>query len=391
MFVILKRTFSKITFYILTAGVILAAAAAAHGQEVLNVDLTRFEAIPAEDGIRLEWDVETELGTAGYTIKRAEGNESFQYLPNPNGNGNLFIFAEGGPAQGYSYSYVDETAVREKTYIYQLIEITTSSREDVQGSLKVDFRITPTHTPVTYSGNTGNSGNNNSSAQATATPTATLQPTSTPISQATATSIPQPTRVAPTPLPSPRAVQANAAPTAAAPSQPSSSAAPALEAYPAEGEITSDINSTASDIESVQDDMERQVDVTTEETKPEAAVPTPEQIAMEAPQEAAQGTQPELLSGVANALVIRGDLNAKKAELSEMEPADGSPIVIGEPGSVTATTLLPDQAQQENQEVEPANVDSSRILLWVAFIVALAIFSASVIGAIYLYSRRRPL
>ncbi|MFN2140807.1 MAG: hypothetical protein ACK2U5_10015, partial [Candidatus Promineifilaceae bacterium] len=78
----------------------------------------------------------------------------------------------------------------------------------------------------------------------------------------------------------------------------------------------------------------------------------------------------------------------KKAELSEMEPADGSPIVIG---SVTATTLLPDQAQQENQEVEPANVDSSRILLWVAFIVALAIFSASVIGAIYLYSRRRPL
>ncbi|MFN2160485.1 MAG: hypothetical protein ACK2UN_00305, partial [Candidatus Promineifilaceae bacterium] len=117
----------------------------------------------------------------------------------------------------------------------------------------------------------------------------------------------------------------------------------------------------------------------------------PEQIAMEAPQEAAQGTQPELLSGVANALVIRGDLNAKKAEQSEMEPADGSPIVIGEPGSVTATTLLPDQAQQENQEVEPANVDSSRILLWVAFIVALAIFSASVIGAIYLYSRRRPL
>ncbi|MFN2276650.1 MAG: hypothetical protein ACK2UR_03460 [Candidatus Promineifilaceae bacterium] len=384
MFVILKRTFSKITFYILTAGVILAAAAAAHGQEVLNVDLTRFEAIPAEDGIRLEWDVETELGTAGYTIKRAEGNESFQYLLNPNGDGNLFIFAEGGPAQAYIYSYVDDTAVREKTYIYQLIEITTSSREDVQSSFTVTFLITPTPTPVTFSGNTGGSGNNNSSAQATATPTATLQPTSTPISQATATSIPQPTRVAPTPPPSPTAVQANAAPTAAAPSQPS----PALEAYPAEGEITSDINSTASDIESVQDDMERQVDVTTEETTPEAAVPTPEQIAMEAPQEAAQGTQPELLSGVANALVIRGDLNAKKAELSEMEPADGSPIVIG---SVTATTLLPDQAQQENQEVEPANVDSSRILLWVAFIVALAIFSASVIGAIYLYSRRRPL
>ena len=39
---------------------------------------------------------------------------------------------------------------------------------------------------------------------------------------------------------------------------------------------------------------------------------------------------------------------------------------------------------------EPVNTDSSRILLWVIFLVALVIYSASVIGAIRLYSRRRP-
>ncbi len=391
MFVVLKRAFSKITLYILTAGVVLAAASAAHGQEALNVGLLRFEAIPTDDGIRLEWDVETELGTAGYTIKRAEGDDSFQYLTNPGGSGKLFIFAEGGPAQGHKYSYVDETSVREKTYTYQLVEITTSSNEDVQSTVTVTFHIEPTATPVTFSGNTGSPGNNNSSSQATATPTSTVQPTSTPIAQAAATSVPQPTRVAPTPLPGPTAVQANVAPTAAPPSQPSSSAAPALEAYPTEGEVAPDINSTASDGASFQNEMERQSEVTTEETSSETANPTPEQTAVQAPQEAAQDTQPESNSGVAHALVIEGDLNAKKAELSEMQTADGSPIVIGEPGSVTAATLLPDQAQQENQEEGPANVDSSRILLWVAFIVALAIFSASVIGAIYLYSRRRPL
>jgi len=388
---VVKRTFSAIILCFLAAGVIFAAAPAAHGQEALSVGLLRFDAIATDDGILLEWDVETELGTAGYTIKRAEGDGSFQYLTNPAADGKLIVFAEGGPSQGYSYSHLDDTAVREKTYTYQLIEITTSSNEDLQSEVTVSFVVTPTPTPVTFSGNTGGAGNNNSSAQATATPTATVQPTSTPMAQTMATSIPQPTRVAPTPLPSPTAVQENIVPTAAPPSQPSSSAAPVLEAYPSEGESVTDNSSTAPDGASFQDEMERQAEVTTEETTSETVLPSTEQIATEAPQEAAQETQPDSSSGVAHALVIAGDLNARKAELSETEPADGSPIVIGEAGSITATTLLLDQAQQEKQEEEPANVDSSRILLWVAFIVALAIFSASVIGAIYLYSRRRPL
>jgi hypothetical protein len=383
MSVVVKKTFPAITLCILIAGMLIAAVPAARGQEPLNIGLLRFEAVPAEEGIRLEWDVETEIGTAGYTIKRAEGEgNSYDHLLDPGGNFDLFIFAEGGPAQAFSYVYVDESAVRERTYTYQLVEITTSAREQVQSSYTVTYHIEPTATPVTFSGDTGNPGSNNSSTQATATDTATQMPTSTPISRATSTSVPAPTRVAPTPLPSPTAVQQNVAPTLSSPPQPSNSPTPEA-AYPAVDEDTPLLDTAVSDSPTVQEEIERQTEVTAEESAPEQSV-------VEAPQEIAQEPLPQDSAGVAHALVIKGDLNAEQKQTVPVEETgDDSPVVIGEAGSVSAATLLLDQAQQAIADEEPANVDSTRILLWVAFIVALAIFSASVIGAIYLYNRRR--
>ena len=47
--------------------------------QVLNIGLTRFEAIPLDSAVRIEWDTETELGTAGYRLKRGQ-NGTFSYL-----------------------------------------------------------------------------------------------------------------------------------------------------------------------------------------------------------------------------------------------------------------------------------------------------------------------
>jgi hypothetical protein len=52
-------------------------------------------------------------------------------------------------------------------------------------------------------------------------------------------------------------------------------------------------------------------------------------------------------------------------------------------GPTFAATSAPPSLQQEPED------GSSRILLWGAFLLALLVFSASVVGAILLYSRQR--
>ena len=68
-----------------------------------------------------------------------------------------------------------------------------------------------------------------------------------------------------------------------------------------------------------------------------------------------------------------------------------SSLIIADLDSANPQTFSSTGAQEVVTNDEPVNTDSSRILLWLAFLIALVIFSASVIGAIRLYSRRRPL
>ncbi len=331
------------------------------GREALNVGLSRFEAIPAESGVRLEWDVETELGTAGYTIKRGE-NDVFDYLPDPGGNGRLFVIAEGGPALAYQYTFLDDTAVYNETYTYQLIEITASSSETVQDEITITYFIVPTSTPITFSGDLNTPGGGGSQ-NPTATPAATQPATAVSQAPTSPTNPPPPTVNAPTPLPSATPVPAEVPvePPASDTNPPVSNepipleavpiddappeSAPALAAAPAAAEI---------------------VDVSAENTS------APVEQAVSDP-------------GVASALEIAA------GQETVVQPADNAPVVIGETGSAAAgeTRAISTQEQVSNQE--PAQGKSSTLLLWLAFAAALAIFSVSVVGAIYLYSRNRPM
>ena len=72
------------------------------------------------------------------------------------------------------------------------------------------------------------------------------------------------------------------------------------------------------------------------------------------------------------------------------EPVDSDdPFVIGEGDQDTEESVTADVYSEPAQEQASTGQSSSRLLLWMAFIIALIIFTASVAGAVVLYNRRR--
>lgn len=334
------------------------------GHNAFNIGLSRFEAMAVENGVRLEWDVESEIGTAGYTIKRGE-NGRFDYLADPETLENLFILAEGGPAQAFSYSFLDDTAVQETTYTYQLIEISAGSSEQLQDEVTISYRLEATSTPVTFSGDVGSRQENNN-------PTST--PTVTPAATATASGSSPAPNAQPTTAAAQAAQQVNPtvgdseARTAQAPDPPPAENGE-VDAYPG--------NSLAT--------PEAQVDMSGSGSAAEpdngALLDTVGDSAVGAypPNETLDSANP----GQANAL------ESPVVEQPLLSSGDNSPVVIGGATSVPVNNPYPGQTEGQNNTQEAANADSTRILMWLAFLVSLIIFTASVLGAILLYSRER--
>ena len=161
------------------------AGKAFQASQALNVGLIRFEGIPLDNAVRLEWDTETELGTASYKVKRGQ-NSALVYLPAPSGNSDLFIGSEGGPNLGFDYSYTDDTTVNGERYTYQLIEIEVDGSEIPLADTTVTAGLVPTKTPVVvFAG--GNGGGNSNQIANTAIPSATATTTPSTTRQATQT------------------------------------------------------------------------------------------------------------------------------------------------------------------------------------------------------------
>jgi hypothetical protein len=360
------KHFFALLLLILGFGSALVMAPSLFGHNALSVGLSRFEAIPEQNGMRLEWDVETEIGTAGYTIQRGEDG-AFDYLIDPQTNDELFILAEGSPTQAFGYSYTDESAIRGTNYTYKLFEITSGSSEQLLDEVTIVFQVKATNTPVTFSGTSGNSQDNNNptsiptgtqtvAAAASATSTVPAQATSTPASTTAAASmLPNNTGASNAVVENNQAVEQ---PAAAALSQ---DAYPGDSTVPPEQPENDNGGEPANEIDS---------------SRPALADPG--------------GVESPEMDPTANA--FPGAINALEAtneDQSQMSGLKPTPIVIRGASPAAQDNPYPSQPQGQVESQQSANVDSSRILLWLAFIVALIILVASIVGAILLYSNRR--
>lgn len=74
--------------------------------------------LSAPPPIRIEWETETEVNTAGFNIYRMEGDEGEFVQLNEQ-----LIPSKGSPVSGASYVFVDEAVASGQTYYYQLEDV----------------------------------------------------------------------------------------------------------------------------------------------------------------------------------------------------------------------------------------------------------------------------
>lgn len=329
----------------------------------MNVGLTRFEAIPLDNAVRLEWDTETELETAGFMLKRGQ-NGSFDYLANPDASGSLFIISEGGPAIGSNYTYMDEAVVNGEIHTYQLIEAVADGSEVILAESTVTIGIVPTNTPIVLATGGGNGNGNN---LATATESATL-----------------PATVFPSPTP-----------------QTNDPIVPSATPFP---------TSTPTKVATMVATMVR----VTDEVSPDVEVE--HQVASEPsfvdPNNESDDTD-TANTGVAVAFAQEDPENYPGAETIEELPGDSFdntgvdtidegqdstgvgenpdlPDIIGTtPYPANPSPFNLDSELQDTETTQSSSSMAGKVYLWVAFIAAIVIFTAAVLGAILLYTRQR--
>lgn len=85
------------------------------------ITLLGFSAVPVDGGVRVSWTTGLELGTQGFQLYRATGdNRSAATLITPTP-----ITARGNANQGATYSFIDTTALPGGSYSYWLVELAT--------------------------------------------------------------------------------------------------------------------------------------------------------------------------------------------------------------------------------------------------------------------------
>jgi hypothetical protein len=89
-------------------------------------------AVTAPVNVTVEWSTASELNTAGFNLYRGDSREGPFTRINPE-----LISASTDPLVGGSYVYTDNQVSPGRTYYYQLEEVETSGRTNIQGTQEV--------------------------------------------------------------------------------------------------------------------------------------------------------------------------------------------------------------------------------------------------------------
>lgn len=315
---------------------LLSLAETAAAARARNVGLTSFTAVPVTEGVRLTWQTETELGTAGFRVARTQGTDTLFLTAIGDGG---FVVGLGGVTLGATYEETDATAVFGQTYTYELYEVEVDNSQSAVARQVVVVELpTPTR-PIVV-------------------PTeAAPGPEATPVTASpVATSAAPP--AAPTPVP-------GLAPLEPAQASESNAAEPAVPPVPTVG------NSNAAAI-----------------TSEDGAALDIIGGAVALAQEATPAAGPDTYPALPTPTLAFAPLDAAADPTLPPYPPSGdsglSPVPIGgqpgvNPEGVVGATPAPAAAVVEGQGLP---------YLWLGFIATLLIFGASVVGAVILFTRR---
>jgi len=95
------------------------------------IDLSSFIATPKSSKIILQWRTETEIDNAGFNIYRSTDDKGEYEKIN-----SALIPAQGSPAQGASYEFIDSGLKSGKTYYYKLEDIDSNGIATFHGPVK---------------------------------------------------------------------------------------------------------------------------------------------------------------------------------------------------------------------------------------------------------------
>lgn len=342
------RTIGLISLFL--AGLGLAVQASAHPS--LAVTLIYFRGTALDNSARLEWETGTESDTAAFEIQRSENaGGPFSTLSEIG-----LVPATGTVSSGATYQVIDETALNGNVYWYRLVEVLFDNSRNALETIEVQISIDPTSVPV--GGDTGNS-------TSTPIPTSTQPPTATP----------QPSATASPPVPTPTAGVAGAA------TQTSTASGPAASATRPRATNTPQATATAFSTDAAgaqsttsagsSESSANIADAAGNSTAIAQVTLTPESLSTAYPGPATGGTAPTNAQPTGETYPGGiGDSGATQDSVSGI----GSNAAAGDSGA---------EAESET----PAN--SSSLLLWVGFLVALLIFAGGVFYSIVLFARRQ--
>lgn len=332
--------------------------------EPTSVGLVSFIAETHANGVLLIWETATELNTAGFILHRRTGNNpTFTYLENIG-----FVNAVGGPALGFIYQEIDNTAVSGQTYTYRLIEVEYNSVEIILD--EVTITVGGTATPTA-----------SSTPPISSTPTQTPIPSATVAATATASATPSPTNTPPSSTPVPSA-------TSAAPSFLPTPTGPASLAvgtpFGASPALPTATNTTNNPI------------------VPPPVLPSPTTALMVIgsgaekpnpdPETAVPASEPTIPQPITNmpqnqpaAAIVFAQEGYDAPSGESYIPPQATPIPIGSdrPNQVENGSII------EASPMTESAAGQGRLLLWVGFLAALMLFIGSIIGSIILFTRNQ--